>query len=165
MAGAKALRRHRELPYARLAACCMGLLFLAAAVMKCLRPGGAATLYGSLATASPAFAWGIIAVETALGLWLITGIARAAAAGAAIFVLSLFSCAIALDLAARHPEPCGCFGAAWSAAHSPGAIERGLAMGVGRNLLLIVVCATLYLGFPAVRPDSSAASPAAGPTD
>ncbi len=52
-----------------------------------------------------------------------------------IWLLVVLLCSLTMMLScpgkalARHPVPCGCFGAAWAAAHSPAAIEHGLAAG------------------------------------
>ncbi len=123
----------------------LGLVFLAAALLKWFDPGGQGTYYGNLARAAPAVGWVIIASELLLGVWLISGVRARPAAAVALFTLALFSGAIAADMLANHPVPCGCFGAAWAAAHSPAAIEHGLALGFARDILFLAAAAALLL--------------------
>ncbi len=91
----------------------LGLVFVAAALLKWFDPAGQSTYYGNLAHAAPVVGWVIIIGELLLGAWPITGIRAGLAAGVALFVLAMFSGAIVADMLARHPVPCGCFGAAW----------------------------------------------------
>ena len=134
--------------YGLIAASCrvvLGLVFLAAALLKWFDPSGQGTYYGSLAHAAPAVGWVIIAGELLLGVWLISGVSARPAAAVALFTLALFSGAIVADMLAAHPVPCGCFGAAWAAAHSPAAIEHGLAIGFARDILFLAAAAALLL--------------------
>ena len=134
----------------------LGLVFVAAALLKWFDPAGESTYYGTLAHAAPAVGWAIIVCELLLGAWLITGVRAGLAAGTALFVLALFSGAIVADMLAKHPVPCGCFGAAWAAAHSPAAIEHGLAVGLVRDMALIVLAAAAWMR--ARRPSQPPAS-------
>ena len=136
----------RRWMYAATAVCrlVLGLVFIAAALLKWFDPSGQSTYYGTLAHAAPAVGWVIIIGELLLGAWLITGFRAGLAAGTALFVLALFSGAIVADMLARHPVPCGCFGAAWAAAHSPAAVEHGLAVGLVRDMALIVLAAAAW---------------------
>ena len=70
--------------------------------------------------------------------------------------IAMFSGAIVADMLAKHPVPCGCFGAAWAAAHSPAAIEHGLAIGLLRDIALIAlaVAAWMLARRPSQRPAS-----------
>ncbi len=138
----------------------LGLVFIAAALLKRFDPAGQSTYYGNLANAAPVVGWAIIIGELLLGAWLITGIRAGLAAGVALFVLALFSGAIVADMLARHPVPCGCFGAAWAAAHSPAAIEYGLAVGLVRDMALIVLAAAARMLAPR-RSQRPASEPAA----
>lgn len=123
----------------------LGLVFVAAALLKWLAPAGQSTYYGYLAHASPVVGWVIIVGELLLGVWLISGIRAGLAAGSALFVLALFSGAIVADMLGKHPVPCGCFGAAWAAAHSPAAIEHGLAIGLAGDIIFILLAAGLLI--------------------
>jgi hypothetical protein len=123
----------------------LALVFIAAALLKWFDPSGQSTYYGTLAHAAPAVGRAIIVCELLLAAWLITGVRAGLAAGTALFVLALFSGAIVADMLAKHPVPCGCFGAAWAAAHSPAAIEHGLAVGLVRDMALIVLAAAAWM--------------------
>ncbi len=123
----------------------LALVFVAAALLKWFDPSEQSTYYGYLAHASPVIGWAIIAGELLLGAWLISGIRAGLAAGTALFVLALFSGAIVADMLGKHPLPCGCFGAAWAAAHSPAAIEHGLAIGLARDIIFILLAAGLLI--------------------
>ena len=137
----------------------LGVVFVAAALLKWLDPAGQSTYYGNLAHAAPVVGWAIIVGELLLGAWLISGIRAGLAAGVALFVLAMFSGAIVADMLAKHPVPCGCFGAAWAAAHSPAAIEHGLAIGLLRDIALIALAVAAWM--LARRPSQR---PAGGPT-
>ena len=134
----------------------LAVVFITAALLKWFDPAGQSTYYGNLAHAVPAVGWAIIIGELLLGAWLITGVRAGLAAGTALFVLALFSGAIVADMLARHPVPCGCFGAAWAAAHSPAAVEHGLAVGLVRDMALIVLAAAAWMR--ARRPSQPPAS-------
>lgn len=123
----------------------LGLVFIAAAVLKWCYPGHNVTLYGDLPSIGIHLPVIIIAAEALLGLWLLSGTAINLAALTGVLALSLFTGAIIFDMLQPHPMPCGCMGAAYVAAHSPGAVERGLALGIGRNILLVVLATTIWI--------------------
>ena len=150
------MRQHRYHRAAVVFRAILGLTFIAAALLKWLGPAHQSTYYGNLAHAAPAVGWAIIVGELLLGAWLISGIRAGLAAGVALFVLAMFSGAIVADMLAKHPVPCGCFGAAWAAAHSPAAIEHGLAIGLLRDIALIAlaVAAWMLARRPSQRPGS-----------
>ena len=52
----------------------LGLVFIAAALLKWFDPAGQSTYYGNLAHAAPVVGWAIIVGELLLGAWLISGI-------------------------------------------------------------------------------------------
>ncbi len=133
----------------------LGAVFIIAALTKSLLPPGHATMFGELIYAHPWFANGLIGIEIALGVWLINGWRNGVAAFAALLLLAIFSGAIIYDMAQHYPQPCGCFGAAWKQAHEPVVIERGLALGLGRNALLAAAATLVFLAPPGRRrPDS-----------
>ncbi len=146
------MKRHRS--YDLIAAGCrvvLGLVFLAAALLKWFDPAGQSTYYGNFAHTAPAFGWAIVAGELLLGVWLVTGFRSRLAAATALFSLSLFSGAIVADMLAKHPLPCGCFGAAWEAAHSPAAIEHALSIGLARDVVFILLAASVLIFAPEPR--------------
>ena len=129
----------------------LGVVFIVAALLKWFDPAGQSTYYGNLAHAAPVVGWAIIAGELLLGGWLLSGFRTGLAAGVALFVLAIFSGAIMADMLAKHPIPCGCFGAAWAAAHSPAALEHGLATGLLRAAVFILL--TVLVLFCCPKPD------------
>jgi uncharacterized membrane protein YphA (DoxX/SURF4 family) len=126
----------------------LGVVFIIAALLKWFDPAHQSTYYGSLAHASPMIGWAIVAGELLLGAWLVSGFRTGLAAGAALFMLAIFSGAIIADMLAKHPIPCGCFGAAWAAAHSPAAIEHGLATGLIRDAVFILLAGSVLFCRP-----------------
>jgi uncharacterized membrane protein YphA (DoxX/SURF4 family) len=129
----------------------LGMVFIIAALRKWFDPAHQSTYYGNLAHASPMIGWAIVAGELLLGAWLLSGFRTGLAAGVALFVLAIFSGAIVADMLAKHPIPCGCFGAAWAAARSPAAIEHGLATGLIRDAVFILLTALVLFCCP--KPD------------
>jgi|GEM_PF-2031097 len=129
----------------------LGVMFIAAALLKWFDPAHQSTYYGNLANSTPVVGWAIIAGELLLGAWLLSGLRAVLAAGTALLALALFSGAIVADMLAKHPIPCGCFGAAWAAAHSPAAIEHGLATGLIRDAVFILLTALVLFCCP--KPD------------
>jgi len=129
----------------------LGVVFIAAALLKWFDPAHQSTYYGNLAHASPMIGWAIVAGELLLGAWLLSGFRTGLAAGAALFMLAIFSGASIADMLAKHPIPCGCFGAAWAAAHSPAAVEHGLALGLIRDAVFILLTALVLFCCP--KPD------------
>ena len=123
----------------------VGLVFIVAAVLKWCYPGHGATLYGSLPPIGIHLPVVIIAAEVLLGFWLLSGAAINLAALTGVLALSLFTGAIIFDMLQPHPMPCGCMGAAYVAAHSPAAVERGLALGVARNILLAALASAVWI--------------------
>ena len=83
----------------------LGLVFVAAALLKWFDPVGQSTYYGNLAHAAPAVGWAIIVGELLPGAWLISGIRAGPAAGVALFVLAMFSGAIVAVAAAPGDQP------------------------------------------------------------
>ncbi len=126
----------------------LGAVFIAAAGLKWCYPGHGATLYGSLPSMGIHLPIIIIAAEALLGVWPISGAAIDVAALTGVLAISLFTGAIVFDMFQPHPLPCGCMGAAYVAAHSPAAVERGLAMGIARNLFLAILAAMVWLFAP-----------------
>jgi hypothetical protein len=126
----------------------LGIVFIVAAVLKWQYPTHGVTLYGSLPSMGIHLPMVIITAEAILGLWLLSGLAGGTAGFTSVITLSLFTGAIILDMFQPHPLPCGCMGAAYVAAHSPAAVERGLAMGMARNLFLAILAATVWLCAP-----------------
>jgi len=129
----------------------LGMVFIIAALRKWFDPAHQSTYYGNLVHASPMIGWAIVAGELLLGAWLLSGFRTGLAAGVALFVLAIFSGAIMADMLAKHPIPCGCFGAAWAAAHSPAAIEHGLAIGLMRDVAFILLAAAVLFSPPAAN--------------
>ena len=123
----------------------LGLAFIVAAVLKWCYPGHNVTLYGSLPSMGIHLPVIIIVAEVLLGFWLLSGAAINLAALTGVLALSLFTGAIIFDMLQPHPVPCGCMGAAYVAAHSPAAVERGLAMGMARNILLAVLASAIWI--------------------
>ena len=114
-----------------------GLVLIAAALAKIFVPAVKSSLFGTLDHAMPWLAWATTAVELLLGLWLISGWRNGGAAVGALLLFSIFSGVIVHDMLQHHPQPCGCFGAAWQQAHEPAAIERRLAVGLTCDLAAI----------------------------
>lgn len=130
------------------AAIVLGLLLLIAAIFKWRDPGYSADFYGTLTKGTPSLALAIVAAESILGLWLLSGFRRSFAGVSTLFLLALFTGAIVFDIFSPHPKPCGCFGEVWAAAHNPILIERWLALGVMRNIVLMALAAFLFLAPP-----------------
>jgi len=126
----------------------LGFVFIAAALLKWRYPSHGMTLYGSLPSLGVHLHAIVIVAELCLGLWLISGAAVNFAALTGVVTLSLFTGAVIFDMLQPHPFPCGCMGAAYVAAHSPAAVERGLAMGMARNLFLAILAAMVWLCAP-----------------
>ena len=108
------------------AAALVGLVLLAAAVAKA-RDG--ARFRSALAALLPARAvgpahWGVVALEAALGLLLLSGAVPALAGALAAATLLVFSGALVV-LAARGEPDCGCFGAAPQGAPRRGLVRNG----------------------------------------
>ncbi len=143
--------------WSRVVGVVLGLLLLAAAILKWRNPGYGESFYGTLTKGTPALAWGILMAEALVGLWLLSGFRLSVAGGSAVFLLALFTGAIMFDIFSPHPKPCGCFGAAWAAANNPVLIERGLALGVMRNIVLMALAAFLFLAPPTKAQKLSAA--------
>ena len=108
-------------------------------------------MFGGISQTVPWLSWSIIAAEILLGIWLIIAWRHIIAAFVALLLLAIFSGAILHDMAQHYPQPCGCFGAAWKQAHEPAAIERGLALGLGRNIVLIAFAAAFMFLDPPSR--------------
>ncbi|HUB27569.1 MAG TPA: MauE/DoxX family redox-associated membrane protein [Tepidisphaeraceae bacterium] len=107
-------------------------------------PAAIASVYDQwLPQSSQRFIW--IALESALAVWLLSGIHRRGSALALLILLSIFSGLIAAELTRDHPMPCGCMGAAFVAAHDPAAIRRSLCFSLARNVLMMSAAGWLYL--------------------
>ena len=135
----------------RILAMITGMILIIAALAKIFWPAARNSLFGTLAHNMPWLTWSIIAIELLLGLWLITGWRIGGAAMAALLLFSIFSGVILHDMLQHHPQPCGCLGRAWQLAHEPAIIERHLAFGLGRKILLILVAAFIFLSTPNQR--------------
>ena len=131
--------------------CLLGSVFVAAAIFKWRDMSQGPTLYGSLAPMGIHLPALIIVGEVFLGLWLLSGMARGAAGFTGVLTLSLFTGAVIFDMLQPHPIPCRCMGAAYVAAHSPAAVERGLALGIVRNVMLVGLAATVWLSSGGTR--------------
>lgn len=117
----------------------LATVFLVAGFAKWRAPARLAVTLGALSGASlrvrTAAARVVASVEVALGVWLVSGLAVAAAAVAASAVLVCFVTVVVV-LARRAPGvPCGCFG---ESEH-----DTGVLSGVARNAALIAAAVVL----------------------
>jgi hypothetical protein len=145
--------RHRTaVSAARIA---LGILFIVAALLKWFAPAHGATLYGGLPAGVINLPVVIIVAEILLGLWLVSGLAGGWAGIISALTLAFFTGAIVFDMFQPHPTPCGCMGAAYVSAHSPAAVECGLALGIVQNLVLASIASVVWLssgGIDGVKP-------------
>jgi hypothetical protein len=106
-------------------------------------PTAIITIYDQwLPQSSERYLW--IALESALAIWLISGIHRRRAALVLLILLSLFSGLLAAQLTRDYPIPCGCMGAQFVAAHDPATIRRSLLFSLARNVLMMTGAAWLF---------------------
>lgn len=84
----------------------------------------------------------ILATESLMGLWVLSGIRpRWSAAGVSVLLLG-FSAMLAVEIFRESPELCGC---GISKVFAGGDPRIDLAMGIARNLLLLAGCGWLWL--------------------
>ena len=133
----------------RLSAWILGGFFLAAAYPKLADPPGFAEALQGYALL-PAAALAPLAlllpwVEALAGLALLTGIARRSAALLALALLLVFTGALTLNLARRHPVDCGCFGASRQP-KTPDERLRAMRWDLARDLALVLLALHGVLG-------------------
>jgi uncharacterized membrane protein YphA (DoxX/SURF4 family) len=114
------------------------------AYAKATMPTGGPTLFDAWVDQFPILRWLFPTVEVGLALWLLSGLLPRWSAIVAICTFASFSGLLASEIAKSHPKPCGCMGAA-AALYEPTAIRRELALGLGRNALLMAGAAYLFL--------------------
>jgi Methylamine utilisation protein MauE len=89
---------------------------------------------------APAAGGGLIAVELALGVLLVSDVAPVGAAAGAIALFGLFAAALAVSLVRSNRAPCHCFGASELETISPLALLRALGLtGLGVALLVLAL--------------------------
>ena len=99
----------------RLVAGCVAVLLLAAAVTKAVNPeyflSGLHSTFGVYLGRGAAIA--VVALESALAVWLVSGRAARAALGSALALFLVFSAYHTLVLYQPQQTSCGCFGGLW----------------------------------------------------
>jgi hypothetical protein len=112
----------------------LALVFAATAGLKVATshsPAMAQTMFGSL---SPALQWTLVAGELLLATWLASNWKPRWSALATITLLSIFACAVIVEITKPAPHSCGCFGT-----FSPTQSTRGgLALTLSLDALLLL---------------------------
>jgi hypothetical protein len=117
----------------------VGLVFLAAGVVKLLARGNGQTMFWNLFPPGSVGAYLLISVEILLGIWLLSGLGSRIAAAAAGLLLCIFTASILLELRKPNPNPCGCFILEVTPQGVADA-RRSLRRSLGRNVALVVLC-------------------------
>jgi hypothetical protein len=117
----------------------LGCVFVVMAVSKISvlkRPTLGGSIFEDWAANYPALGYGLIVIEIALGLWLLSGLVIRKAAWTTIILLVLFSGFIATEIVRKNPRTCGC-AVPVIPGQPPRSIRKELALSLARNIVLI----------------------------
>ena len=141
---------------ARLRRVALGLVaaaMIAAGGWKLWRPADGPTML-SRAFPAPQAQRAVAFMEIALGLWLLSGKSPRIAPGIAAAGLVATGCLMASEFRRERPLPCGCFPTRPVTAETV-AVRRDLAISIGRNAFLVVLCGLAAVTAPADSQDES----------
>jgi len=100
------------------------------------------SIYDRIVAMTPWRHYAVLATESLMGLWVLSGIRpRWGALGSGVLLIA-FSVMLAVEIFRESPALCGC---GISKVYAGGDPRIDLAMGIARNLLLLAGCGWLWL--------------------